>query len=291
MSFSFAPSKTGVMTFQPSSAAARPRWTSSTCPMFIRDGTPRGFKTMSSGRAVRQVGHILLRQHPGDDALVAVASGHLVADRDLSLLGDVAADHHVDARRELVAVFAGEDLHVHDDAVFAVRHAQGGVAHLARLLAEDRAQQALLRVELGLALGRDLAHEDVAGAHLGAHADDAAFVELLERVVADVGDVAGDLLGSQLGVAGLDLIFLDVDRGVDIVLDKALVDEHRVLVVVALPGHEADEHVAARALISPLAVDGPSAMTWPTSTCSPFATMGRWLMHVPWLERMNLIRW
>ena len=44
-----------------------------------------------------QVGHILLREHAGDDTLVAMASGHLIADRDLSLLRDVAADNHVDA--------------------------------------------------------------------------------------------------------------------------------------------------------------------------------------------------
>ena len=50
MSSSWAPSNTGVITFQPNSAAARPRWTSSTWPMFIREGTPRGFRTISRGR-------------------------------------------------------------------------------------------------------------------------------------------------------------------------------------------------------------------------------------------------
>ena len=53
---------------------------------------------------------------------------------------------------QLVAVLAGEDLDVHNDAVLAVGHAQGGVAHLAGLFAEDGAQQALLGGQLGLAL-------------------------------------------------------------------------------------------------------------------------------------------
>src|SRR5260370_32358874 len=44
------------------------------------------------------------------------------------------------------------------------------VADLARLLAEDRPQQPLLGRQLGLALGRDLADEHVARAHLGADA-------------------------------------------------------------------------------------------------------------------------
>jgi hypothetical protein len=55
-----------------------------------------------------------------------------------------------------------------------VRHLQRGVADLAGLLAEDGAQQALLGGQLGLALRGDLADQDVAGADLGADADDAA---------------------------------------------------------------------------------------------------------------------
>ena len=40
--------------------------------------------------------------------------------------------------------------------------------------------------------------------------------------------------------------------------------------------------------ISPSSVHGPSASTWPTSTRCPSSTIGRWLAHVPWLERSNL---
>ena len=63
---------------------------------------------------------------------------------------------------QLVAVLAGEDLDVDNDAVVAVGHTQGGVADLAGLLAEDGAQQALLGGQLGLALRGDLADQDVA---------------------------------------------------------------------------------------------------------------------------------
>ena len=147
---------------------------------------------------------------------------------------------------KLVAVLAGEDLHVHDDAELAVRHAQGGVAHLAGLVAEDGAQKALFRGQLGLALGGHLAHEDVVGAHFRADADDAALVEVAQRVLAHAGDVAGDLLRAELGVAGLGFVLLDVDGGVHVVLHQPLAEQHGVLVVVALPGHKADEHVAAQ---------------------------------------------
>ena len=109
------------------------------------------------------------------------------------------------------------------------------VVHLARLLAEDRAQQPLLGGQLGLALRRDLADEDVAGRDLGALVDDPVLVEVAQALLADVRDVAGDLLRPELRVARLDLVLLDVDRGEQVVLDEALADDDGVLVVAALP--------------------------------------------------------
>src|SRR6478736_3946924 len=197
------------------------------------------------GRTVREVRHVLDGEDLRDDALVAVASGELVALADLALLGHVDAHQLVHAGRELVALLTGEHADVDDLAGLAVRHLQRGVAHLTGLLTEDRAQEALLRGELGLALGRDLADEDVAGADLGTDADDAALVEVLEDVLGEVRDVAGDLLGAQLRVAGVDLVLLDVDRREHVVLHETLGDDDRVLVVVALPRHERHEEVLA----------------------------------------------
>src|SRR5229473_298461 len=195
--------------------------------------------------AVGQVGHVLGRHDPGDHALVAVAAGHLVTGRDLSLLGEIDTDHLVDARAQLILVLAREHLDVDHDAALAVWDAQARVADLARLLAEDRAEQPLLGRQLGLALGRDLADQDVALLNFGADVDDAALVEVAQRVVGDVGYVTGDLFGTELRLAGLGLVLLDVDRGVHVLLDHALRQKDRVLEVVALPGHERDEHVAS----------------------------------------------
>ena len=111
-------------------------------------------------RAIRQERHVLLGQDPGDDALVTVTAGHLIADGDLPLLGDIDPDDLVDAGRELVAVFSGENLDIDNNAGFAVGDLQGGVADFPGLLAEDGPQQALLSRQLRLALGRDLADED-----------------------------------------------------------------------------------------------------------------------------------
>ena len=125
-------------------------------------------------------------------------------------------------------------------------HLEAGVAHLAGLLTEDGAQEALLRGELGLALRGDLADEHVAGADLGADADDAPLVEVLEDLLGEVGDVPGDLLRAELGVAGVDLVLVDVDRREHVVLHQALREDDGVLEVVALPRHEGDEQVLAQ---------------------------------------------
>src|SRR3546814_11269597 len=73
-----------------------------------------------------------------------------------------------------------------------------------------------------LALRRHLADQDVARIDLGADVDHARLVEVAQRVLADVGDVACDLLLAQLGVAGHHLELLDVDRGEDVVSHDAL---------------------------------------------------------------------
>ena len=56
-------------------------------------------------RAVREERHVFFGHDLGDDALVAVAAGHLVADRELALRGDVNLDLLDDAGIDFVAGF------------------------------------------------------------------------------------------------------------------------------------------------------------------------------------------
>ena len=146
----------------------------------------------------------------------------------------------------LLLALAAEDAHVHHRALDAGRAGERGVAHVAGLFAENRPQQLLFRRQLGFALGRHLAHQNVAVADLGADADHAAFIEIPQRVLAHVGYVARDLLGAQLGVAGLDFELLDVHRGVVVLAHQPLADKDGVLKVVAAPGHESHQHVTAQ---------------------------------------------
>jgi hypothetical protein len=178
-----------------------------------------------------------------DDADLVV---HVLADPlDLFVLD-------LEGAEVLLDPLAAEDLDVDDGAADSRRSRQGGVAHVTGLLAEDRPEQFLLRRQLGLALGRDLADEDVAGLDRSPDPDHARFVQVLQEFLGDVGDVAGDLLGPQLRVPGLDFELLDVDRRVRVVLDQRLGHEDRILEVVAPPGHEGDEDVPAQGQLAPL---------------------------------------
>ena len=51
-----------------------------------------------------------------------------------------------------------------------------------------------------------------------------AVVEVLEELLGDVRDVAGDLFWTELGVPCFDLVLLDVDRGEHVVLHETLAD-------------------------------------------------------------------
>ncbi len=78
------------------------------------------------------------------------------------------------------------------------------------------------------------------------HTDDTAFVEVFGGVLANVGDIVGELFHTALGLAYFEGILVDVYRGKDIVADYALVEHDGVLVVVTLPRHERNLEVAAQ---------------------------------------------
>ena len=126
-----------------------------------------------------------------------------------------------------VDAVAVEDADLDHRAADARRQAERGVANVRSLFAEDGAEELLLRSHRAFALRRDLADQDVARLDLGADVDDARLVEVAKRFLADVRDVAGDVLRPELGVAGHDLELLDVDRGEDVVLHDPLGDQDR----------------------------------------------------------------
>ena len=116
-------------------------------------------------RAVLQVRHVLFGEDARDDALVAVAPGHLVADLELALDGDVDLHHLDDARGQLVAL--GEAVDLVAEVVLAEGHDLFELADLLRDLfhaLDGQIRPVLVRdlgedgvVEHGALLDEDLA--------------------------------------------------------------------------------------------------------------------------------------
>ena len=77
---------------------------------------------------------------------------------------------------------------------------EGSVFHVAGLVAENGAQQLLLRRGIALALRRDFTNQDVTGIYTGTDANDTVVVEVLRSVLAHVGDVVGQFLHAALGL-------------------------------------------------------------------------------------------
>ncbi len=195
---------------------------------------------------ILQIRHVFNRHNLRDDALIPVSPGHFVADRQLALLRHAHPHHLLDAGGEVRMFLTSERLHVHHLALLAMRQSQRRVFHLARLLAEDRPQQLLLRAKFLLALRRDLADQNVIRPHLCADAHDAEFVQVLQRLFADVGDVVGDFLRPQLGVARFNFVLLNVNAGELVLPQQFLADEQRIFVVAAIPRQERAQHVMSQ---------------------------------------------
>ena len=107
-------------------------------------------------------------------------------------------------------------------------------------------QQLLFGSQFRFGLRRDLADENVARLDAGPDADNSFLVEVAQGLLADVGDVTGELFAAQLGLANFDVELVDVDRRVDVIDHQSFGEDDRVLEVVPLPRHEGHERVAAQ---------------------------------------------
>ena len=132
----------------------------------------------------------------------------------------------------------------------AGRNTQGGIPDITGLFSEDCPEELLFRGELRFALGGDLSDEDVPRLHRHAHTDDAAVIQISQRLFSQIGDIPRNLFLAELRIPRHRLKFLDMNRGIDILLDNPLADQDRVLVVVSPPGHKGDHHVPPQSQLS-----------------------------------------
>ena len=174
------------------------------------------------GTSVGQEGHILYREHTGNDTFITVTSRHFISHRDLSLLRDVDAHCLVHTRGQLVAILPCKYLCVNNNTILAMRYFERSIPYLPRLLAKDRPEQSLFSSQLRLTLRGHLADKDISRAHFRADADDPPLIQVFQGIVTHTRDVSCDLLRSELCISCLRLIFLNMDRSINIILYQSL---------------------------------------------------------------------
>ncbi len=141
-----------------------------------------------------------------------MATSELVTLRNLALLSNIDDHALVDSRAQFVVTINGiEHLHTDDGSLLTVGNLEGRVANLARLLVEDCTEQALFSAELRLTLRGNFSDQDVTGANLSTDADDAALIQVGKKLRTNVGEVSSDFFLTELGIAGVNLILLDVN--------------------------------------------------------------------------------
>ncbi|CAB4717225.1 unannotated protein [freshwater metagenome] len=195
--------------------------------------------------AISHEGHVFDRKDLGNNTLVAVTTGELVAHADLALLCDIHAHELVDARRKFMTIVAAEHLDVDDLALFAVRNLERGVANFASLLTEDCTKETLFWSEFRFTLRGDLADKNIACRNFSTHTNDSALIKISENFIGKVRNITSDFFRTKFRVARIDFVFLDMDRRKYVVLYKALGENDGVFEVVALPWHECHDEVLA----------------------------------------------
>ena len=127
-----------------------------------------------------------------------------------------------------------------------MRYAQGSISDFSGFFTEDGAQQSFFCGKVVFTLRRYLADQNVCRVNLSTDSDDTFFVQILQRFIADIWNVSGDFFRSQLGISCFCFIFHDMQGSQHVIHQKSFVQNDSILVVVAFPGHEADEQVLAQ---------------------------------------------
>ena len=152
----------------------------------------------------------------------------------------------VNSRRKFVAVFAGKYFYADNFTCFAMRNTQRAVAYFACFFAEDGAQQAFFCGKFGFAFRSYLADEDIARAYFRTNADNSAFVKVFQCFFRYVRNIAGNFFFTKFGVAGIAVVFFNMNGSKYVGLYQIFTQKNSIFVVVAFPRHVGNYYVVAK---------------------------------------------
>ena len=170
--------------------------------------------------AVRQERHIFNRKYTGNNTLVTVTTSHFVTNRNLTFLSNINTNRLIYTRRKLVTVLSCKYFSINNDTVLTMRNLKGSISYLSRLLTEDRTEQTFFCSKLCLSLRSNFTYQNVSCTNLSTDTDDTALIKVFQSIVTNARNISCDLFRSQLGISGFCFIFFNVDRCINIVLNK-----------------------------------------------------------------------
>ena len=126
-----------------------------------------------------------------------------------------------------------------------MRYTQGAVTYFTCFFTKDSTQKTFFSSQLGFAFRSNLTYQNIARTYFSTNADNTTLVQILQSFVRYVRNLAGDFLFTKLGIAGITVIFFNMDRSKDISLYQVFVQQNSILVVIAFPRHISNDYVVA----------------------------------------------
>ena len=199
---------------------------------------------------VWQERHILFTHNAGNYTLVTMTTGHLITNRNLTLLGNVDTNHLIYTRVQLIIILTAVNLNIYNLTSLTMRNLQRSITNLTSLLTKDSPQEALLSRQLSLTLWCNLAYQNITSTHIGTLANNTIFIQILQAFVGNIWNITGNFLWSKLGIASLTIIFLNMNGGINITLNQVFTKKNSILVVVTFPRHVGYDNVIAQSQLA-----------------------------------------
>ena len=147
---------------------------------------------------------------------------------------------------------SGEEFLIDNDTLLRRRNLKRGVLDITGLVSEDCTEQFFLGSRVCFAFRCDFSNQYVAFLDFSTDTDDTVLIEILDGIVADIGDITCEFLSATLSFTHLGSEFLDMDGGENILAHDTLGNHYGVLEVITLPRHKGHHHVATQSQFTAL---------------------------------------
>ena len=125
-----------------------------------------------------------------------MTAGHLITNRNLSLLGNIYTNRLVDTWCQLVSVLSCKYFNSDYDTIFAVRNLKRCISYFSCFLTKDSSKKSLLSCKFCLSLRSNLTYKNISGTNLSTDADNTIFIKILDRVSCNRRNISCNLFWS-----------------------------------------------------------------------------------------------